>query len=253
LLFDGVGCDFCILDILFILMIKYKSVKILKTIDKISGFYVKRNKKNVYEDLNLTEEEIEFFDHYSSIEKPKVPAIKFKKPIILLIRYFPLQIIYYLMSHRFEDFIKLIYTKEDINDYKIIWNRQMLENLLKSIRNVILKHKDKLSLDKKYRYDYSNINQKEKNFLIYYIKDDCSKILENVNEEFYVNMINILCLEKYLIEFNYIRLLHTIIERSISKLTKEIKEKIKNKISLHIYPNNNEDITDNENISSTNF
>ena len=253
LLFDGVGCDFCILDILFILMIKYKSVKILKTIDKISGFYVKRNKKNVYEDLNLTEEEIEFFDHYSSIEKPKVPAIKFKKPIILLIRYFPLQIIYYLMSHRFEDFIKLIYTKEDINDYKIIWNRQMLENLLKSIRNVILKHKDKLSLDKKYRYDYSNINQKEKNFLIYYIKDDCSKILENVNEEFYVNMINILCLEKYLIEFNYIRLLHTIIERSISKLTKEIKEKIKNKISSHIYPNNNADITDNENIKKEEF
>ena len=253
LLNDGVGCDFCILDILFILMIKYKSLKILKTIEKISAFYVKRNKKSVYEDLKLTEEEIEFFEHYSSIEKPKFPAIKFKRPIILLIRYFPLQIIYYLMSHGFEDFINLIYTKEDINTYQIIWNRQMLENLLKSVRNIILKHKDKLILDKKYRYDYSNINQNEKNFFIYYIKNDCNKILENVNEDFYVNMINILCLEKYLVEFNYMQLLHTIIERSIQKLTKETKEKIKNKISLHIYPNNNEDITDNENIKKEEF
>ena len=253
LLNDGVGCDFCILDILFILMIKYKSLKILKTIEKISAFYVKRNKKSVYEDLKLTEEEIEFFDHYSSIEKPKFPAIKFKRPIILLIRYFPLQIIYYLISHGFEDFINLIYTKEDINTYQIIWNRQMLENLLKSVRNIILKHKDKLILDKKYRYDYSNINQNEKNFFIYYIKNDCNKILENVNEDFYVNMINILCSEKYLVEFNYMQLLHTIIERSIQKLTKEIKEKIKNKISLHIYPNNNEDITDNENIKKEEF
>lgn len=253
LLNDGIGCDFCIIDILFVLMIKYKSLKILKTIEKISNSYVKRNKKNVYEDLKLTEEEIEFFEHYSSIEKPKSPPIKFKKPIILLIRYFPIQIIYYLMSHGFEDFINLIYTKEDINDYRIIWNRNMLENLLKSVRNVILKHKDKLALDKKYRFDYSNINQNEKNFFIYYIKDDCNKILENVNEGFYVNMINILCLEKYLVEFNYIQLLHTIIERSISKLSKEIKEKIKNKISLHIYPNNNDDITDNENIKKEEF
>ena len=250
---EGVGNDFCVLDILFILMIKYKSIKILKAIERISASYVRKNKKAVYEDLKLSEEEIEFFEHYNYLEKPKYPTIKYKKPVILLIRYFPLQIIYYLMSHKFEDFINLIYTKESINNYQIIWNRKMLEDLLKSVRNIILKHKDKLALDKKYRYDYSSLNKKEKNFFIYYIKENCKSILENINEEFYPNMIKILCSEKYLEDFNYIQLLHTIIEKSIPKLQKELKEKIKNKISSHIYPNNNEDITENENINKKEF
>ena len=105
LLNEGIGNEFCTIDILFILMIKYKSLKILKNIEKISASYIKRNKKTVYEDLKLSEEEIEFFEHYNYLEKPKYPTIKYKKPVILLIRYFPLQIIYYLMSHKFEDFI----------------------------------------------------------------------------------------------------------------------------------------------------
>ena len=117
LLNEGIGNEFCTIDILFILMIKYKSLKILKNIEKISASYIKRNKKTVYEDLKLSEEEIEFFDHYSTFEKQKNPQVKLKKPVILLIRYFPLPIIYYLMSHKFEDFINLIYTKED-NIYK---------------------------------------------------------------------------------------------------------------------------------------
>ena len=253
LLNEGVGNEFCTIDILFILMIKYKSVKILKNIEKISSSYIKKNKKTVYEDLKLSEEEIEFFEHYSTLEKQKNLQGKLKKPVILLIRYFPLPIIYYLMSHKFEDFINLIYTKEDINNYQIIWNRKMLEDLLKSVRKIVLKHKDKLNLDKKFRYDYSEINKKAKNFFIYYIKDHCKDALENINEDFYITMINILCFEKYLVDFNYIQLLHTIIERCIPTLTKELKEKIKSKISLHIYPNNNEDITDNENINKKEF
>ena len=253
LLNEGIGNDFCILDILFILMIKYKSLKILKTIEKISLTYVKRNKKTIYEDLKLSEEEIEFFEHYSTFEKQKNPQIKYKKPVILLIRYFPLQIIFYLMTHKFEDFINLIYTKEDINNYRIIWNRTMLEDLLKSVRKIVLKHKDKLSLDKKYRFDYSSLNKIEKNFFIYYIKDNPKDALENINEEFYPSMINILCFEKYLIDLNYIQLLHTIVERCSPNLTKEMKEQIKSKISSHIYPRNNVDITDNENINNKEF
>ena len=253
LLNESIGNDFCILDILFLLMIKYKSFKILKSIEKISTSYIKRNKKAVYEDLKLSEEEIEFFEHYPSFEKQKFPPIKYKKPIILLIRYFPLQIIFYLMTNKLEDFFKLIYTEEDINTYKIIWNRKMLEDLLKSVRKIILKHKDKLSLNKKFRYDYSELNRNEKNFFIYYIKNDCKNALENINEDFYPAMIKILCFEKYLVDLNYIELLYTIIEKSIVKLSKELKEKIKEKVSIHIYPYNNVDLVDNENINKTVF
>ena len=250
---DNVGNDFCLLDILFILMIKYKSTKILKSIDKLSLIYVKREKKNIYENLNLSEEEIVFFEHYSSIERQKIPPIKYKKPILLLIRYFPLQIIYYLMSNKLEDFFNLIYTKKEIHNYQMIWNRKMLEDLLKSVRAIILKDKDKLSVDKKFRFDYSSLNQKEKNFFIYYIKDNYNNVLENISEDFYPTMINILCSEKYLQDFYYVKLLHTIIEKSNMLLTNEIKEKIKSKISTHIYPNNNADITDNENINNKEF
>ena len=253
LLNESIGNDFCILDILFLLMIKYKSFKILKSIEKISTSYIKRNKKAVYEDLKLSEEEIEFFEHYPSFEKQKFPPIKYKKPIILLIRYFPLQIIFYLMTNKLEDFFKLIYTEEDINTYKIIWNRKMLEDLLKSVRKIILKHKDKLALNKKFRYDYSELNRNEKNFFIYYIKNDCKNALENINEDFYPAMIKILCFEKYLVDLNYIELLYTIIEKSIVKLSKELKEKIKEKVSIHIYPYNNVDLVDNENINKTVF
>ena len=253
LLNESIGNDFCILDILFILMIKYKSFKILKSIEKISSSYIKRNKSKVYEDLKLSEEEKEFFDHYSSLEKQKFPPIKYKKPIILLIRYFPLQIIFFLMSNKLEDFFKLIYTEEDINTYKIIWNRKMLDDLLKSIRKIVLNHKNKLELNKEFRYDYSELNRKEKNFFIYYIKNDCEDVLKNINEDFYPTMINILCFEKYLVDLNYIKLLYIIIEKSIQTLTKELKEKIKEKVSLHIYPYNNVGLVDNDNINKTEF
>ena len=114
------------------------------------------------------------------------------------------------MTNKLEDFFKLIYTEEDINTYKIIWNRKMLEDLLKSVRKIILKHKDKLALNKKFRYDYSELNRNEKNFFIYYIKNDCKNALENINEDFYPAMIKILCFEKYLVDLNYIELLYTI-------------------------------------------
>ena len=66
-------------------------------------------------------------------------------------------------------------------------------------------------------------------------------------------MIKILCFEKYLVDLNYIELLYTIIEKSIVKLSKELKEKIKEKVSIHIYPYNNVDLVDNENINKTVF
>ena len=82
----------------------------------------------------------------------------------------------------------------------------MLDDLLKSVRNLIFKNIDKLTLDKNYRYDYSEINKKEKSFYIYYIKDNTDNILKCINDEEYLTMINTLCLEKYLVEFDYMNL-----------------------------------------------
>lgn len=167
LLNDNLGCEFCLVDILFILMIKYKSSKLLKNLDKISYYYMKKSKKTVYEDLKLSEEEIEFFEYNSSPDRVRNSQIK-RKPIILLIRYLPLQIVNYLYTHKFEEFINLIYKKEDINTYEIKWNRKMLDDLLKSVRNLIFKNIDKLTLDKNYRYDYSEMNKKEKSLYLLY-------------------------------------------------------------------------------------
>ena len=235
---DGIGSDFCVIDILFILMIKYKSAKLLRAIEKISSWYVRRNKKTLYEDLNLNEDEISFFNFYSSVDKPKDPSIKNKKPIFLLIRYFPIQIIYYNMTHKFEEFINLIYTKEDIHNCKIIWNRKMLEDLIESVRNSIEKNKDKLIFDKKYRYDYSLLNKKEKSCFIYYLNDDCNKVLENIIENHYLIMIDMLCLNQYLVDYDYVSLLHKIIEKTIFTLSRDTKDKIKSKISDFMCPSN---------------
>ena len=237
---DGVGSDFCVIDILFILMIKYKSSKLLRAIDKISSWYVRRNKKTLYEDLNLAEDEKTFFNFYSYLDKSKDPKIK--KPIFLLIRYFPIQIIYYFMTHKFEEFMNLIYTKEDIHDCKIIWNRKMLEDLIKSVRNNIEKNKDKLMFDKKYRYDYSLLNKKEKSCFIYYINNDCDKVLENIKENHYLTMINILCSNQYLVDYDYVSLLHKIIEKCIFTLNRDTKDIIKSKISDFMCPSNIRDM-----------
>ena len=252
LLNDNLGGEFCLVDILFILMIKYKSSKLLKNLDKISYYCMKKSKKTVYEDLKLSEEEIEYFEYNSSSDRVRNSQIK-RKPIILLIRYFPLQIVNYLYTHKFEEFINLIYTKEDINTYEIKWNRKMLDDLLKSVRNLIFKNIDKLTLDKNYRYDYSEINKKEKSFYIYYIKDNTDNILKCINDEEYLTMINTLCLEKYLVEFDYMNLLYKILEKFNYKLTKETKDKIKIKISSHLYPNNISDMANNPNIKNKEF
>ena len=247
---DGVGSEFCVIDILFILMVKYKSFKLLRAIEKISSFYVRRNKKTIFEELKLSEDEIEFFNFYANLDKPKDSSIKNKKPIILLIRYFPIQIIYYYMTHKFEDFINLLYTQEEIHNSQIVWNRKMLEDLLKSVRNLIEKNKDKLLFDKKYRYDYSFLNKKEKSCFIYYINNDCDKVLENINEIHYLTMINILCLNQYLVDYDYVSLLHKIIEKCIYNLSRETKDIIKNKISDFMCPTNIRDMAKdlNENI-----
>ena len=241
----GIGCDFCLIDILFILMIKYKSGRLLRAIEKISSFFYKKNKSNIFDLLKLTNDEKEFFNIYINI--PKDNPYKIKKPIILLIRYFPIQIIYYLMTHKFEEFINLIYTKDDIHTCEIVWNRNMLEDLLNSVRNLIIKNMDKLLLDKKYRYNYSLVNQNYKSCYIYYLKDNVEKVLEKVNNDNYKIIINLLCLNKFLIDYDYIRLLHNIVERFKDILPEEIKSNIKIKISNLMNPSNISNIFENLN------
>ena len=248
---DGVGCEFCLIDILFILMIKYKSAKLLRAIEKISSWYVKRNKKTLYEDLKLAEDEIEFLNFYTTLEKQRDTSLKNKKPIILLIRYLPIQIVYYLMTHKFEEFINLIYTKEDISNCQLIWNRKMLEDLLKNVRSAVGKNKDKLMFDKNYRYDYSLLNQKEKNIFLYYIHNDYDAITDKINEIHYLTMINILCQGQYLIDYDYVKLLHKIIEKNNYILCRDTKDRIKSKISNFMCPTNIKDVAEdlNQNIN----
>ena len=241
---DGVGCDFCLIDILFILMIKYKSAKLLRAIEKLSSYYVKRNKRTLNEDLKLAEDEIEFLNYYTTLEKQKDPLIKNQKPIILLLRYFPVQIVYYQMTHKFEEFISLIYTKEDICNCQLIWTRKMLEDLLKSVRNIIGKNKDKLIFDKDYRYDYISLNQKEKSIFIFYINNDYDELIQKISEIHYLTMINILCLSQYLVDYDYVKLLHKIIEKFNPILCKDTKDRIKSKISNFMCPTNIKDVAE---------
>ena len=241
---DGVGSDFCVIDILFILMIKYKSSKLLRAIEKISSWYVKKNKNTVYEELKLSEDEIEFFNFYTSPDNPKDPAVKNRKPIVLLARYFPIQMIYYYMTHKFEEFMNLIYTKEEVNNCQIIWNRKTLEDLLKNVRNNIEKNKDKLAYDKNYRYDYTLMNKKEKSCFIYYIHNDCDQVLESINEIHYYTMINMLCLNQYLVDIDYVKLLHKVIEKCILTLSRDTIDKIKRKISDFLCPTNIKDMAE---------
>ena len=242
---EGIGSEFCLIDILFILMIKYKSSKLLRAIEKISNWYVKRNNlQTIFEDLNLTTDEIIFFNIHLSIDKTKDSSNKNKKPIVLLIRYFPIQIIYYIMNHNFEEFINLIYTKEEIHNCQIVWNRKMLEDLLKNLRNSIEKNKDKLLYDKKYRYDYSILNKTEKSCYLYYINDNYDKIVENIKENHYLTMMNILCLDQYLLDYNYVSLLHKLLEKYLFNLSDEMKNKIKNKITDFMCPSKIRDMAE---------
>ena len=242
---DGVGSEFCLLDILFILMIKYKSSKLLRAIEKISSWYVKRNNLNtIFEDLKLSADEIEFFKTHLPMDKAKDPFNKNKKPIVLLIRYFPIQIIYYIMNHKFEEFINLIYTKEEIHNCQIVWNRKLLEDLLKNVRISIEKNKDKLSFDKNYRYNYSLLNKTEKSCYLYYINDNYDKVLESINKNHYLLMINLLCRDQYLLDYDYVSLLHKIIEKCIFNLSRDMKNKIKDKITEFMCPSKIRDMAE---------
>ena len=215
--------NLCLIDIFFIFMIKYKSNKIMKLIHILSKFYFEKKETNKL--FTLSDEEYIFFNNLSCIKKNT-----FKKDeIFILIRYFPIQVIYFYITHTFKEFIDVIYTKEDIKNNRIIWNRKMLEDLLKNIKNVILdKNKDELKMNHAYRYDYSKLNKNEKGCFVYYIQDN-KNFIDEVDPKFYLNMIKILTADKNIKDCDCVILIYQILEKNIDNEKYNLKQ-LKNKI-----------------------
>ena len=210
--------NFCLVDILFILMIKYKSNNIMKIIQILSKFYFEN--KEIKKLFTLSDEENIFLNHLSISKKISIK----KEEILILFRYFPMQIIYFYLTHTFEEFIDILYTKEELKNCRIIWNRKMFEDLLKATKNVILdKNKEELKLRENYRYDYSEINKKEKSLFIYYIKYN-KDLIDELDHKFYLDMINILKLDKNIKDCDCVKLIYQILEKNIDNEKYNLRE-----------------------------
>ena len=210
--------NFCLVDILFILMIKYKSFKIMKIIQILSKFYFEN--KEIKKLFTFSEEENIFLNHLSIMKKITIR----KEEILILFRYLPMQIIYFYLTHTFGEFIDILYTKDEIKNSRIIWNRKMLEGLLKAIKNVILdKNKEELKLIQNYRYDYSEMNKKEKSLFVYYIKY-IKDFIDEVDPKLYVDIINILKLDKNIKDCDCVKLIYQILEKNIDNEKYNLKE-----------------------------
>jgi len=210
--------NFCLVDILFIFMIKYKSFKIMKNIQNLSKFYFEN--KEIKKLFTLSDEENIFLNHLSIMKKISIK----KEEILILFRYLPIQIIYFYLTHTFGEFIDILYTKDEIKNSRIIWSRKMIEDLLKGIKNIILdKNKEELKIIQSYRYDYSEMNKKEKSLFVYYIRYN-KDFIDEVDPKFYLDMINILKLDKNIKDCDCVKLIYQILEKNIDNEKYNLKE-----------------------------
>jgi len=204
LTYFSVGNKFCLIDVFFILMIKYKSKNLMSQIDKIYNY-----QKTFFDVdfIQMTNEEIEFFKSYPSSNK-------------LLLRYFPINIIYFYTTHDFEEFINLIYSSEEIKYCDLIWNRKMLNDMLNSIRNQIVS--SNYLFDKNFRCNYYyKLREEEGGCYLYYINllDDITK----VNSDHYESLIKILNTEKNLQNQNFVKVFYKILKHYSLILDENIK------------------------------
>ena len=204
LTYFSVGNKFCLIDVFFILMIKYKSKNLMSQINKIYNYH-----KTFFDidDIEMSNEEIEFFKSYPSANK-------------LLLRFFPINIIYYYTTHDFEEFINLIYTKEEIKSCDLIWNKNMLIDMLNSIRNQIFS--SNYLFDVKFRCNYYyKLREEEGGCYLYYINllDDITK----VNSDHYESIIKILNTEKNLGNQNFVKVFYKILNHYSLILDENIK------------------------------
>ena len=73
--------------------------------------------------MNFSVDEKEFFDNYPNANK-------------FLIRYFPINIIYFMTVNTFQDFINLIYT-EQTQTCSVYWERKFLFDILDKVKENI--------------------------------------------------------------------------------------------------------------------
>jgi hypothetical protein len=164
-----------LIDLLIFYMIKYRSRKIMKYLENlyyynniIYGFDF------LYKKGKLSEDEIEFFSQYPHANK-------------FLVRYFPINLIYYYLTTDFIEFIKLVQS----DNYKpdLIWNSNMLKLLIDSLKlnnekaiNVNFEKKEVLSnFDENFKIQYPELSQKVICFIYYmdiYIKEENFKKIE---------------------------------------------------------------------------
>lgn len=202
LTYFSVANKFCIFDIIFIYMILYKSKILFDLLDKIYNYH------RLFFDfsfLNLTEEENEFFTNYPSANK-------------FLIRYFPINIIYFILTNNFSDFINLIYSPS-IKNQNLIWNRIMLIQMLQSIQLNI--EKCDLLFDPKFKCDYYlNTFEEEKGCYLYYV--NMITDVTSLEKSHFNSMAKILN-NKLNQDISYVNILYRIIKKFTNEVSKDNK------------------------------
>jgi hypothetical protein len=103
-------------DIMVFYMIKYKSKSIMKFLDTLYYYNNVFYNFDFYKKNNLlNEDEFEFFNQYPQANK-------------FLVRYFPINLIYFYMTTDFIEFIRIL--NEDNLSCDLIWNKEMLKNFI---------------------------------------------------------------------------------------------------------------------------
>ena len=110
---------------------------------------------NRYNRFNMSiKSSVEFLNQYPNANK-------------FLVRYFPINLIYYYMTTDFVDFMKIL--NEDNFKSDLIWNKNMLESLVTSLKNSCEKalFENSLNFDDKLKVDYTIITERKLCFLYY--------------------------------------------------------------------------------------
>ena len=217
LTYFSVTNKYCTVDILFMYMLIYKSKILFDLLHKMNNYH---RLFFSFSFLNLSNEEKEFFDAYPQANK-------------FLIRYFPINIIYYIETHSFNDLIDMLYSNE-IKNQSLIWNRDMLTTMLQCIKQNIEKNQLKFDSTFKCNY-YGNTYIEEKGCYLYYVNlindvtsleqshfNSLTKILnEKINNSVHID-----------IDIGYVNILYRILKKFSLNVNQENKDNIYNTCAM---------------------
>lgn len=151
LTYYSIGVYLCLIDFLFFLMMKYKSKAIMEMLDKLYHYHkIFFN----FDSMKLDEEEEEFFNAYPKANR-------------FLVRYLPINVIYFLITHEFSEFILLLYS-DNIRKCDLIWNRNMFITLVNGLRTSLISN-ESLDWNNEYKCNYSPLLKNESSAYLYYL------------------------------------------------------------------------------------